>query len=283
MEKYIQSLEDQIALYKRQTSSQQEELVLLRQKVKVLEGELNASLAQSKSQQVCHESKSIHTTNTATSNHVVHHATVDGYAKRKRSETISPTEMQNSFEVATSLVSLPKAGGLYSHPPSHNNSRAPSPVDNVGPKEIYSFSTSQGLDYSNMAGTTGSSSYIPGIGRKLPRLLPHSDSFGHRSTVSVPQIINESKYAHSSAVNPPSHRATASMSSLRQIESIKSLGPACGTFKSRHYNLTRLIEGCRVRKRKCGRERPHCSYCVKIHRNKSGPVQCSYSTYFLFI
>jgi hypothetical protein len=39
-------------------------------------------------------------------------------------------------------------------------------------------------------------------------------------------------------------------------------GPAC--------------DGCRMRKRKCDRARPHCSYCVKLHRNQPGLPQCTY-------
>jgi hypothetical protein len=31
-----------------------------------------------------------------------------------------------------------------------------------------------------------------------------------------------------------------------------------------------------MRKRKCGREKPHCSHCVHLHRNSTGPNPCTY-------
>jgi hypothetical protein len=40
------------------------------------------------------------------------------------------------------------------------------------------------------------------------------------------------------------------------------------------------LDGCRIRKRKCDRLKPHCGYCVKIHRNQGIPVVCTYPTVF---
>ena len=40
------------------------------------------------------------------------------------------------------------------------------------------------------------------------------------------------------------------------------------------------LDGCRIRKRKCDRLKPHCGYCVKIHRNQGIPVVCTYPSVF---
>jgi hypothetical protein len=47
------------------------------------------------------------------------------------------------------------------------------------------------------------------------------------------------------------------------------LGPACGNEK---FNA----DGCRIRKRKCDRQKPFCSYCMKLSKANSGNPPCTY-------
>ncbi|KAJ3275211.1 hypothetical protein HDV01_000936 [Terramyces sp. JEL0728] len=53
---------------------------------------------------------------------------------------------------------------------------------------------------------------------------------------------------------------------MKAMDESRASGPAC--------------DGCRTRKRKCDRAKPHCSYCVKLHKGNDGNPPCTYPSPF---
>jgi hypothetical protein len=49
---------------------------------------------------------------------------------------------------------------------------------------------------------------------------------------------------------------------------------------TRNYRLEGpACEACRFRKRRCDRQRPHCSFCVGLHKNMEGEPNCVYTSF----